>query len=60
MIKSSSVPQQEIMIQLLTVLFPSAKVYLFGSRVRGDHADRSDRAFFTKQSTWFSLNTCRN
>lgn len=38
----SNVPQQETMIQLLTVLFPSSKIYLFGSRARGDHTDRSD------------------
>jgi len=42
MIKSSNVPQEETMIQLLTVLFPSATIYLFGSRARGDHTDRSD------------------
>lgn len=42
MTKNSNVPQQETMIQLLTVLFPSAKIYLFGSRARGDHTDRSD------------------
>jgi predicted nucleotidyltransferase len=42
MIKSSNVPQEEIMIQLLTVLFPLATVYLFGSRARGDHTERSD------------------
>lgn len=39
---SHNVPQEEIMIQLLTVLFPSAKIYLFGSRARGDHTERSD------------------
>ena len=38
----SNVPQQETMIQLLTVLFPAAVIYLFGSRARGDHTDRSD------------------
>lgn len=42
MIKNSNVPQEETMIQLLTVLFPSAKIYLFGSRARGDHTERSD------------------
>jgi len=42
MIKSSNVPQEETMIQLLTVLFPLATIYLFGSRARGDHTDRSD------------------
>jgi uncharacterized protein len=42
MTQKTNVPQQEIMIQLLTVLFPSAKIYLFGSRARGDHTERSD------------------
>jgi len=27
---------------ILTVLFPKAKIYLFGSRARGTHSDRSD------------------
>jgi len=39
---SHNVPQEEIMIQLLTVLFPSATIYLFGSRARGNHTERSD------------------
>ena len=42
MTQNTNVPQQETMIQLLTVLFPSATIYLFGSRARGDHTDRSD------------------
>src|SRR5215475_108055 len=42
MTQKSNVPQQEIMIQLLTVLFPTAVIYLFGSRARGDYTDRSD------------------
>jgi len=42
MTQNSNVPLQETMIQLLTVLFPSAKIYLFGSRARGDHTERSD------------------
>jgi uncharacterized protein len=42
MTQNSNVPQQETMIQLLTVLFPSAKIYLFGSRARGDYTERSD------------------
>jgi len=29
-------------IGLITVLLPNAKIYLFGSRARGDHAERSD------------------
>lgn len=39
---SHNVPQEETMIQLLTVVFPAATVYLFGSRARGDHTERSD------------------
>ena len=42
MTQNSNVPLQETMIQLLTVLFPSATIYLFGSRARGDHTERSD------------------
>ena|SRR5438445_8708967 len=42
MIQESNVPQQETMIQLLTVLFPAAVIYLFGSRARGNHTERSD------------------
>ena len=42
MTKKSNVPQQETMVQLLTILFPSAIIYLFGSRARGDHTERSD------------------
>lgn len=37
-----NVPQQELIIKLLTVLFPDAKIYLFGSRARGTHTERSD------------------
>lgn len=39
---SHNVPQEETMIQLLTILFPTATIYLFGSRARGDHTERSD------------------
>ncbi|HLC06557.1 MAG TPA: nucleotidyltransferase domain-containing protein [Candidatus Babeliales bacterium] len=39
---SHNVPQEETMVQLLTVLFPTATIYLFGSRARGDHTERSD------------------
>ena len=39
---SHNVPHEETMIQLLTVLFPMATIYLFGSRARGDHTERSD------------------
>jgi len=27
---------------ILTVLFPNAKIYLFGSRARGTHSEKSD------------------
>lgn len=42
MTQKANVPLQKTMIQLLTVLFPSAKIYLFGSRARGDYTERSD------------------
>jgi hypothetical protein len=42
MTQKSNVPQQETMIKLLTVLFATAKIYLFGSRARGDYTERSD------------------
>jgi predicted nucleotidyltransferase len=42
MTNNSNVPLQEIMVQLLTVLFPDARIYLFGSRARGDYTERSD------------------
>jgi len=29
-------------VGILTVLFPKAKIYLFGSRARGNHGPRSD------------------
>src|SRR5580692_928999 len=38
----NDVPEQGTIIQLLTVLFPTAKIYLFGSRARGTHTERSD------------------
>lgn len=40
--RASSVPQEEIMIKLLNVLFPQSTIYLFGSRARGDYTERSD------------------
>jgi len=33
---------KEKIIGILTVLFPKAKIYLFGSRAREDHGPRSD------------------
>ncbi|HSC25025.1 MAG TPA: nucleotidyltransferase domain-containing protein [Candidatus Babeliales bacterium] len=38
----SNVPKQDLIIKLLTVLFPTSKIYLFGSRARGTHTERSD------------------
>ena len=29
-------------IKIIEIFFPSAKIYLFGSRARGDYDDRSD------------------
>lgn len=34
--------KQETVIKILNVLFPDATIYLFGSRARGDHTERSD------------------
>jgi len=39
---SHNVPEEKLMIELLTVLFPAAQIYLFGSRARGDYTERSD------------------
>lgn len=39
---SHNVPQEETIIKLLTVLFPDATIYLFGSRALGAHTERSD------------------
>ncbi len=33
---------QQQVIDLLKVVFPEATIYLFGSRARGDHDERSD------------------
>ncbi|MFC1841640.1 nucleotidyltransferase family protein [Candidatus Dependentiae bacterium] len=33
---------KEKIIGILTVLFPDAKIYLFGSRARGTHSEKSD------------------
>jgi len=35
------IPQEKI-IKIIEIFFPHAKVYLFGSRSRGDHSERSD------------------
>ena len=42
MTQKNNVPEQETIVQLLSVLFPHAKIYLFGSRARGTHTERSD------------------
>jgi predicted nucleotidyltransferase len=34
--------EKDIVIKLLSVLFPDAKIYLFGSRARGTHKVTSD------------------
>ena len=39
---SHEIKERETIIKLLNVLFPNVKVYLFGSRARGDHTERSD------------------
>jgi uncharacterized protein len=36
------IKNQEKMIKLLAVLFPESKIYLFGSRARGDYKVNSD------------------
>jgi len=33
---------KEKIIAVLSALFPGAKIYLYGSRARGDHGERSD------------------
>lgn len=38
----ANIPHQEMIIQLLTVLFPEATIYLFGSYARGDFKESSD------------------
>jgi len=36
------IEEKEKIIKLLSVLFPKAKIYLFGSRARGKHSEISD------------------
>src|SRR5579863_6404725 len=38
----SNVPKQDLIIKMLAALFPTAKIYLFGSRARGTHSELSD------------------
>ncbi len=42
MVKKQYFKEQEKVVNLLKVLFPNATIYLFGSRARGDHTERSD------------------
>ena len=35
-------PTKQKIVNLLLVLFPHAKIYLYGSRARGTHHERSD------------------
>ncbi|HLB94189.1 MAG TPA: nucleotidyltransferase domain-containing protein [Candidatus Babeliales bacterium] len=37
----NSVPKNKI-IKIIEIFFPDAKIYLFGSRARADHHERSD------------------
>ena len=39
---SSEQKHKDKIIGILSVLFPKAKIYLFGSRARGTHRDASD------------------
>lgn len=36
------IKEKEIIVGLLSVLFPTIKIYLFGSRARGTHTPTSD------------------
>lgn len=36
------IKEQDIILKVLDMLFPESKVYLFGSRARGDFTERSD------------------
>ena len=38
---NSNVPKEKI-VKIIEIFFPHAKIYLFGSRSRGDHNERSD------------------
>jgi predicted nucleotidyltransferase len=38
---SDSIPKEKI-IKIIEIFFPDAKIYLFGSRARGDNTERSD------------------
>ena len=36
------VKEKDLIVGLLSVIFPDAKIYLFGSRARGDYKPESD------------------
>jgi uncharacterized protein len=36
------IPEKETIIKLIKVLIPDVKIYLFGSRARGNYTERSD------------------
>lgn len=36
------IKEQNLIVKLLSVIFPEAKIYLFGSRARGTHKVTSD------------------
>ena len=38
----SDIPEKNLIIKFLTVLFPDSKIYLFGSRARDTHENTSD------------------
>lgn len=38
---NNAIPQDKI-VKIVEIFFPSAKIYLFGSRSRGDSTERSD------------------
>jgi len=40
--EKDKIEEKEIILRLLDALFPSIKVYLFGSRARGDNRESSD------------------
>lgn len=37
----NSIPKEKI-IKIIEIFFPDARIFLFGSRARGDHNERSD------------------
>ena len=37
----NNIPKEKI-IKIIEIIFPDAKIYLFGSRSRGDNTERSD------------------